>query len=223
MIPFRTVYATGMMDTNHSRLAQQVEFIVEIDKLKQVLRRTYLIDTSRRENDAEHSWHLGLMAILLVEHAASPQLDLLRVLKMVLVHDLVEIDAGDTFAYDEVGARDKAARETAAAARIFHLLPTDQAAELRGLWDEFEARQTPESRYAAALDRFQPMLHNYRTQGKALREHGITADQVLDRNQHMAEGAPALWDYARRFVADAVARGYLLPGVGSESSPGEES
>lgn len=209
------------MDTNDSRLAQQIEFIVEIDQLKRVLRRTYLIDTSRRENDAEHSWHLGLMAILLVEHAASPQLDLLRVLKMVLVHDLVEIDAGDTFAYDDVGAMDKAAREAAAAARIFGLLPADQAAELRALWDEFEARQTPEAKYAAALDRFQPMLHNYRTQGKAWQEHGITADQVLARNRHMAEGAPALWDYARRFVADAVAKGYLRPAPDNETSPGE--
>jgi putative hydrolases of HD superfamily len=212
-----------MMDTDNSRLAQQIEFLVEIDKLKQVLRRTYLIDASRRENDAEHSWHLGLMAILLVEHAGSPQLDLLRVLKMVLVHDLVEIDAGDTFAYDEVGARDKGARETAAAERIFHLLPADQAAELRALWDEFEARQTPEARYAAALDRFQPMLHNYRTQGKAWQEHGITADQVLARNQHMAQGAPALWEYAQRFVADAVARGYLRPAAENETPRGEGS
>jgi putative hydrolases of HD superfamily len=211
------------MNTTDSRLAQQIEFIVEIDQLKQVLRRTYLIDKSRRENDAEHSWHLGLMAILLVEHAQQPQLDLLRVLKMVLVHDLVEIDAGDTFAYDEVGAVDKAARETAAAERIFDLLPTDQAVELRALWDEFEARQTPEAQYAAALDRFQPMLHNYRTQGKAWQEHGITADQVLARNQHMADGSPALWNYARRFVADAVAKGYLRPGVGDAPPRDQES
>lgn len=202
------------MNTNDSRLAQQIEFIVEIDKLKQVLRRTWLTDKSRRENDAEHSWHLGMMAILLVEHAQQPQLDLLRVLKMVLIHDLVEIDAGDTFAYDEAGARDKAERETAAAARIFGLLPSDQAAELRALWEEFEARQTPEAKYAAALDRFQPMLHNRRTQGKAWQEHGITADQVITRNRHMAEGAPALWDYARQFVADAVAKGYLGQGTG---------
>jgi carbamoyl-phosphate synthase large subunit len=200
-----------LMDTETSRLAQQVEFIVEIDKLKQVYRRTWLIDASRHENDAEHSWHLGVMAVLLVEHARSPQLDLMRVLKMVLIHDLVEIDAGDTFAYDDVAAVDKADRERAAADRLFNLLPTDQAAEFRAVWDEFEARQTPEAQYAAALDRFQPMLHNYRTQGKAWQEHGITADRVLARNRSMAEGSPALWQYAQQFVADAVAKGYLAP------------
>lgn len=199
------------MDTNFSRLAQQVEFIVEIDKLKQVYRRTWLIDASRHENDAEHSWHLGVMAVLLVEHARSPQLDLMRVLKMVLIHDLVEIDAGDTFAYDDAAAVDKADRERVAAERLFQLLPSDQASEFRSVWDEFEARQTPEAQYAAALDRFQPMLHNYRTRGKAWQEHGITADRVLARNQSMAEGSPALWQYAQQFVADAVAQGYLAP------------
>jgi len=127
----------------------------------------------------------------------------------VLIHDLVEIDAGDTFAYDDAGAVDKAERETAAADRVFGLLPADQAAELRTIWEEFEARQTMEAKYAAALDRFQPMLHNYRTQGQAWQEHGITADRVIARNQHMAEGSPALWDYAKEFVADAVAKGYL--------------
>ena len=201
------------MDASLARLTQQVEFIVEIDRLKQVYRRTYLMDASRHENDAEHSWHLGVMAILLLEHAQSPRLDLLRVLKMVLVHDLVEIDAGDTFAYDDVGAVDKIQREQAAADRLFALLPTDQAAEFRAVWEEFEARQTPEARYAAALDRFQPMLHNYRTKGKAWQEHGITVDQVLARNQSMAEGSPLLWQYAQQFVADAVSKGYLSPAV----------
>jgi len=199
------------MHTDHLRLAKQVEFIVEIDKLKQIYRRTWLTDKSRRENDAEHSWHLGVMAILFLEHARQPQLDLLRVLKMVLVHDLVEIDAGDTFAYDDAGAIDQAQRENAAADRVFGLLPGEQGGELRALWEEFEARQTPEAKYAAALDRFQPMLHNYRTQGKAWQEHGIRAAQVLARNRHMAEGAPALWEYAEQFVADAVAKGYLQP------------
>lgn len=197
------------MSMERSRLEQQVEFIVEIDKLKQIRRRTWLMDQSRLENDAEHSWHLAVMAILLLEHAEQPQLDLPRVLKMVLIHDLVEIDAGDTFAYDDVGAQDKAQRETAAADRIFQLLPTDQAADFRATWEEFEARETPEARYAAALDRFQPMLHNYRTQGKTWRDHGIRAEQVIARNQHMVQGAPALWQYAEGFLADAVAKGYL--------------
>jgi putative hydrolase of HD superfamily len=192
-----------------TRLTRQVEFLVEIDKLKHVFRQTWLMDRSRRENDAEHSWHLGILAILLSEYAADPTVDVLRVVKMILVHDLVEIDAGDTFAYDTVRAQDKYARECQAADRIFCLLPPDQAAEIRALWEEFEARETPEAKYAAALDRFQPILHNYFTQGKAWRQHGITAAQVLARNEHMAEGAPALWEYVQGLVRDAEAKGYV--------------
>jgi putative hydrolase of HD superfamily len=197
------------MNEQRSRLERQLDFIVEIDKLKSILRRTWLTDQSRRENDAEHSWHLAVMAILLLEHAKPSNVDLLHVLKMVLIHDLVEIDAGDTFAYDDVAALDKLDRESAAADRIFSLLPPDQATALRVLWEEFEARETPEAKFAAALDRFQPMLHNYLTQGRAWLEHGISSDQVRNRNRHMAEGAPALWKYAEEFVADSVAKGYL--------------
>jgi putative hydrolase of HD superfamily len=191
------------------RLDRQIEFIVEIDKLKQVFRRTWLTDQSRRENDAEHSWHLAMLVVLLREYAAQPDLDLLRTLKMVLVHDLVEIDAGDTLVYDLVAAQDKSVREQKAAQRIFNLLPPDQAAEIRALWDEFEARQTPEARFAAALDRVQPILHNYYTQGRAWREHGVTSAAVIARNQHIAEGSPALWQYIRGLIKDAVERGYL--------------
>lgn len=194
---------------NQTRLARQIGFLVEIDKLKGVFRQTWLMDESRRENDAEHSWHLGLFAMLLGEHAREPDLDLLRILKMVLVHDLVEIDAGDTFAYDEVGALDKVERETKAAERLFAMLPPDQEGEFRELWDEFESRRSPEARYAAALDRIQPLLHNYHTQGKAWREHGVTADRVLARNAQIAEGAPALWEYIQEIVRDAVKKGYL--------------
>ena len=196
------------MTTN--RLAAQIAFIVEIDRLKQVLRQSHLTDGSRVENDAEHSWHLAVMAILLAEHAAEP-VDVSRVIKMVLVHDLVEIDAGDTFAYDVEGHADKSDREQAAADRIFALLPADQAAEFRALWDEFESRQTPDSRFAAALDRLQPQLLNYHSGGSTWLEHGITADQVLARNCHMAEGSQSLWDFAQRLIADAVAKGYLAP------------
>ena len=195
--------------TQDDRLSRQIAFVVEIDKLKHVLRQTWLTDQSRRENDAEHTWHFAVMAMLLPEYAHDEGLDLLRVLKMVLVHDLVEIDAGDTFAYDEVGAVDKLAREQTAADRLFSILPEDQAAEFRRLWDEFEARRTPEARYAAALDRLQPLLHNYYTQGRSWREHGVTADQVLARNAHMAEGAPVLWAYVEDMVRDAVEKGYL--------------
>lgn len=200
-----------MNPSDNPRLSQQVGFLTEADKLKHVLRQTWLMDQSRRENDAEHSWHVSLLAVLLLEYAAEPGLDLLRVVKMLLIHDLVEIDAGDTFVYDDAGAQDKAEREERAAQRIFGLLPLDQGAAVRTLWEEFEACQTPEARYAAALDRFQPILHNYFTQGKAWRQHGITSQQVLARNRHMAEGAPALWEHAQALVHDAVQKGYLAP------------
>jgi putative hydrolase of HD superfamily len=193
------------------RLERQLRFLREIDQLKGVFRQTWLLDRSRKENDAEHSWHLGVMAMLLAEHAAGENLDAARVVRMVLVHDLVEIDAGDTFAYDAEGERDRADREQAAAARIFALLPDDQGAELRALWEEFEARETPEAKYAAALDRLQPLMHNYFTEGAAWKEHGTTADQVTERNRHMAEGAPRLWVFARSLIDDAVEKGYLAP------------
>lgn len=195
--------------TDNDRLSRQISFVLEIDKLKRVLRQTWHLDQSCKENDAEHSWHLAVMAVLLAEYAAEPGLDVAKAVKMVLLHDLVEIDAGDTFVYDEVGARDKAEREQAAADRLFAILPADQATEVRGLWEEFEARRTPEARYAAGLDRLQPLLHNYHTQGRTWREHGVTSDRVLARNCHMAEGAPRLWQYAESLIQDAVEKGYL--------------
>ena len=145
------------------RLAQQIRFIVEVDRLKEIFRQTVLINSRRPENDAEHSWHLCLIVLTLAEHANAPQLDVLRVLKMLILHDLVEIDAGDTFAYDTKGMADQHAREAVAADRIFGLLPADQGRGFRALWDEFEARQTPEAKFAAAVDRFQPMLLNCHT------------------------------------------------------------
>ncbi|HET7559768.1 MAG TPA: HD domain-containing protein [Limnochordia bacterium] len=198
------------------RLERQLAFIREIDKSKRVLRQTLLMDGSRRENDAEHAWHLAVMALVLAEHAKTPKLDLSRVVAMLLVHDLVEIDAGDTFAYDEVGAQDKAEREQRAADRLFALLPDDQGADLRSLWEEFEARATPEARFAASLDRLQPLMHNFATEGAAWRAHGVTADRVLARNRHVEEGSPALWALAQRIIAESVARGYLAPAPGAE-------
>mgnify|MGYP001157837070 CR=1 FL=1 len=192
------------------RLAQQIEFIVEIDRAKQVLRRTLLTDKSRRENDAEHSWHIAVMALVLAEHAAE-EIDLLRTIKMLLIHDIVEIDAGDTFTYDEAAQKDKAEREKAAAQRIFSLLPEDQAAEMMALWEEFEAKETPEARFAAALDRLQPLIHNYLTDGATWQEHGVSQEAVLARNRHMETGAPTLWAFARAMIEDAVARGILRP------------
>ena len=190
------------------RLETQLGFVLEVEQLKQVFRQTVLIGDRRPENDAEHSWHLSLMAILLVEHAAE-EVDMMKVLEMLLIHDVVEIDAGDTFAYDEVGNRDKDEREQQAADRLFGLLPEDQATAYRALWDEFEERQSPEARYAAALDRLQPLLLNFHTEGAAWQKHGIKKAQVMARNEHIGEGAPALWAYAQKLIDQAVAKGYM--------------
>ncbi|MBV9850165.1 MAG: HD domain-containing protein [Armatimonadetes bacterium] len=198
-------------DAPTERLTRQIAFILEIDRLKGVLRRSYLADGTRRENSAEHSWHLALMAMVLAEHANVP-VDALRVLQMLLVHDIVEIDADDTYCYDEVGALDKEEREQRAADRIFGLLPPDQERDMRGLWDEFEARVTPEARFAAALDRLMPLLHNYHTQGRSWRENGITSRQVRARNAHIADGSEELWRFAGGLIEDAVSRGFLPPG-----------
>jgi putative hydrolase of HD superfamily len=202
----RTPYDQGMSE----RLSQQIAFLLEIDKLKQIVRQTLVTDASRRETDAEHSWHLGVMAAVLAEYGP-PGVDVGRVIRMVLAHDLVEVDAGDTYCYDAAATLTQRERELAAAERIFALLPADQAAELRGLWDEFEARQTPEARFAAALDRVQPVLLNYHTQGRAWLERGITRGQVIERNQHIEAGAPRLWAYVRGLIDDAVEKGYLNP------------
>jgi putative hydrolases of HD superfamily len=193
------------------RLEQQISFISEVDKLKTIQRQTLLTDASRQENDAEHSWHLGLMAMVLSEYAANRTIDLLHVLRMVLVHDLVEIDAGDTYCYDEAGYTDKAQRETTAADRIFNLLPSDQAAEIRALWDEFEASQTPEAKFANALDRLQPLMHNLFTHGQMWEKHGIVKSQVVSRNCKIADGAPDLWTFARDLIEKAVNDGHLAP------------
>lgn len=192
-----------------NRLAQQIRFILEVDRLKEIFRQTVLTQSRRSENDAEHSWHLCLMVIVLAEHANVPSLDVLRVLKMLLLHDLVEIDAGDTFAYDDARRADQHAREVRAAERIFGLLPIGQAEEFRALWDEFEARATPEAKFAAAMDRFQPMLLNCATEGAAWRKHGVTSDRVIARNQHIAEGAAAVWTHAADMIRQAVERGDL--------------
>ncbi|RUT46962.1 HD domain-containing protein [Paenibacillus anaericanus] len=192
-----------------NRLHRQIEFIREIDKLKHVLRQSLLMDASRQENDAEHTWHIAMMGMIMLEHAVEPGLDLKVVLKMLLIHDIVEIDAGDTFAYDESGHVDKFQREQLAANRIFGLLPDDQRDELISLWLEFEAGDTMESRYAASIDRLQPLLHNYYTSGAAWQRHGVRSSQVLARITKMAISVPALYDYAVWLVGDAVAKGYL--------------
>lgn len=199
------------MDTRleGSRLHRQVEFIVEVDRLKEILRQNVLTVSRRRENDAEHSWHLCLCVLVLAEYADAPHLDVLRVLKMLILHDLVEVDAGDTFAYDSAGSAIQHEREARAAERIFGLLPEDQAREFRALWDEFEARQTQEARFAAAVDRFQPMLLNARTDGHSWRKHGVSASQVMARAAYIREASTSIWEYAIRMIEDAVSRGHL--------------
>lgn len=192
------------------RLKQQIDFILEIDKLKGVLRRSYLIQGDRRENSAEHSWHLAMMAAVLAEHAAEA-VEVAKVIKMVLVHDVVEIDAGDVFCYDAAGNVGKLERERLAAERIFNLLPADQSTEFRILWDEFEERVTPEARFAAALDRLMPLFHNYRAEGRGWKEHGVTEDQVVARCKIIADGSPALWEVARALIEECVTKGFLAP------------
>ncbi len=194
------------------RLTAQIAFLKEIDKLKHVLRRSILMDGSRRENSAEHSWHVAAMVWLLAEHAAEQEtLDVGRVVRMALVHDLVEIDAGDTFVYDAAARDAQTEAERAAAERIFGLLPADQAAEMRDLWEEYERRQTPEARFAYAVDRFLPLMHSYATRGTVWREHGITSRRVLEENRAIADGSPTLWEWVETMVREAVEEGWLAP------------
>jgi len=201
------------MGTDNSRLEKQIQFIIEIDKLKKIVRQTLLTDHSRKENDAEHSWHIALMSVLLSEYAQEKSIDLLHVVTMLLVHDLVEIDAGDTFCYDQKGNADKLERETKAADRIFNILPEDQAASFRSLWDEFEAGKTAEARFAAAMDRLQPLLHNYNTEGGTWKEHRILKDQVIIRNSAIEKGSSTLWAFAAQLIDDAVDKGFLMTNV----------
>jgi putative hydrolases of HD superfamily len=195
--------------TPAARLERQMRFVLEVDKLKEVIRRTRLPGSDRHENSAEHTWHIVLMAATLAEHAAEPPPDLGRVMRMLLVHDLVEIDAGDTFGYDTAGHEGKYEREARAADRIFGLLPADQAAEFRALWEEFEAVQTPAAKFALAMDRLQAVMLNAAARGGSWREHGITYDRVIERNRVIADGSPALWAFALRLLDEAVAQGHL--------------
>jgi putative hydrolase of HD superfamily len=200
-----TQYDTGMTD----RIARQLQFVRELDRLKGVLRRTSLIDRSRRENSAEHSWHLATMALALGEYAP-PGTDLAHAIELLLVHDVVEIDADDTFAFDIAGNASKLARETAAAERIFELLPEDLGRRFRALWDEFEAGATPEARFANALDRFQALVLNDAVgDGGTWRLHNVTRDAVLRRMAPIEHGAPGLWPAVLDAVGRATAAGQL--------------
>ena len=191
-----------------TRLEQQLAFILEIDKVKKIFRQNYLADASRRENDAEHSWHIALMAILLKEYAAK-EVDVSKVMTMVLIHDLVEIDAGDTYAYDEVGAATKEEREKCAADRIFGLLPEDQGKYFRALWDEFEEYETADARYAHLLDNFQPFLLNNAAGGISWVEHQVHKWQICKRNEKTGETSPEIWDYMASVIEENIAKGNI--------------
>ncbi len=197
------------MGNEKERLDRQFDFIREIDKEKFIGRQTYLSDGQRKENDAEHAWHMALMTILLSEYAEE-KIDVLKTVTMLLIHDLVEIDAGDTYAYDEEGNKTKEKRERAAADRIYGLLPEDQGEKLRALWDEFEAWETPEAKFAHAMDNVQPLMLNAATDGKSWVEHGVCLTQVLGRNARTAEGSEGLWKYVREnFIWPNVEKGRL--------------
>jgi putative hydrolase of HD superfamily len=198
-----------LMPGQGSRFKKQIEFILEVDNLKHVLRQTILMDRSRRENSAEHSWHIALLVPVLAEYSKDTDIDLFHVMKMLVIHDLVEIDAGDTYCYDDRGREDQTQREAIAADRIFGLLPADQATEYQILWDEFEKRESPESRFANALDRVQPFLHNYFTNGQTWQANNINSRQVHERMRPVKDGAPDLWDYVNNLIEDAVKKGIL--------------
>ncbi len=193
------------MDNNLNKI---IAFILETDKLKNIYRQTYVTGEDRTENDAEHSFHLALMTSMMAEYSNEP-IDVLKTMKMVLVHDVVEIDAGDTYCYDSEAAKTKESREIAAAERLFGLLPDEIGSEFRALWDEFERRDTPESKFAAVMDRVQPLLLNVATNGRAWKEHGIYIDQVRQRISPVKEGSVVLWEYLNNLIEDACEKGFL--------------
>lgn len=193
------------------RLRKQMEFILEADKIKKIGRQTYLHDASRKENDAEHSWHLALMCILLKEYS-NQDIDVLKTISMVLIHDMVEIDAGDTYAYDTAANATKRERELKAADRIFNILPQDQAQWMRQLWDEFEAGETPEAKFALTLDKIQPLMLNDATDGLAWREHDVHCDSVYKRNKNTGDGSIQLWEYAKELIEKNIEKKNLRSG-----------
>ena len=196
------------MSVATDRLKQQIAFIERLDQLKQVLRQNLVMDETRRENSAEHSWHIATMALVLAEYAPT-KLDQLRVQQMLLLHDVVEIVAGDTFCFDIEGNQDKDERERLAADQIFGLLPADQATGLRAVWEEFEHGQTAEARFAHSLDRFQVLLQNINTRGGTWRIHGIEKDRVVQRMLPIKDGAPTLWPVVEAYLEQACAQGVL--------------
>ncbi|EOW0802061.1 HD domain-containing protein [Vibrio parahaemolyticus] len=191
------------------RLEKQLALLIELDKLKSVLRRTRVKSAEGRlENSGEHSWHVALMAVLMEEHANAP-VDICRVMKMLLIHDVVEIDAGDTFVYDAAASKEQAEKEIKAAERLFGMLPTDQGQELLALWQEFEAAQSDDAKYAKALDRLIPMLLNYHTNGQSWKENSVTREQALTINKRIEFGSVTLWNKVKELIEEATEKGWL--------------
>lgn len=193
---------------NTDNLLKQVAFIKEIDKLKYIQRKTKLFNSDRHENDAEHSWHLAMMTIILAEHSDQP-IDVLKVLKMVLIHDTVEIDAGDTFIYDAAKSHTNTDEELIAAKRIFGLLPAEQAEELISIWEEFEAGVTADAKFARAMDRFEPLLQNTSNNGGTWTEFNVPYQKVYDKKKAIKDGSASIWDYAENLINEAVDKGIL--------------
>lgn len=196
--------------SENSRLNQQLLFTAEIDKMTEVLRRTMLINKSRRENDAEHSWHIAAMAMLFSEYAIEP-VNVSRAVQMCVVHDIVEIDAGDTFAYDVQGNTDKAEREKEAADKLFSKLPPDQGEMIRSLWEEFDAMETPDAKYAACMDRLQPFLHNTLTDGHTWNEGKVARASVEKRMAMIKEFMPEVYKWVSANLDNAIEKGWLAP------------
>jgi putative hydrolase of HD superfamily len=190
------------------KLAKQIDFIKEIDKVKYIQRKTKLFNSNRNENDAEHSWHLALMALVLAEHS-NEQIDILKVIKMVLIHDIVEIDAGDTFIYDSQKNHSNTDEERLAAQRIFGLLPQEQTNELIAIWEEFEAGESPESKFARSMDRLEPLLQNTSNKGGTWNEFGVNYDKVYEKKQIIREGSDTLWNFAEGLINESVEKGIL--------------
>ena len=190
------------------KLQKQIEFMIELDKMKNLYRQTYVLHEDRKENDAEHSWHIAMMAFLLADYA-EPDTDIFKVMKMLIVHDVVEIDAGDTYCYDYEGYKSKAEREEKAGQRIFGILPEEQKNEFYSLWREFEDGLTSEAQFAGLLDRLQPIILNYSKNGISWQEHAVKAEQVRDRTRQFADVSPELYGLIDKIVNDATQKGYL--------------
>ena len=190
-------------------LFRQINFIKEIDKVKYIQRKTKLFNSDRHENDAEHSWHLAMMTIVFAEHSDKP-IDVLKVVKMVLIHDIVEIDAGDTFIYDTTKSHTNTDEELMAAKRIFGLLPTEQAAEFIAIWEEFEDGLTNEAKFAKSMDRFEPLLQNTSNNGGTWVEYNVPYQKVYDKKKAIKDGSTSIWNYAEHLINESVDKGILI-------------